>query len=70
LHRVSDRHKAATYTKTYMPRLRIEHRTPAFEEAKTIHNIDRAATVIGKIYMHVTNTLYLNAKYVKIAQRI
>jgi hypothetical protein len=30
-----------------MPRIRFEPMTPVFERAKTIHALDRAATVIG-----------------------
>jgi hypothetical protein len=30
-----------------MPRLGFEHMTPVFERAKTVHALDRAATVIG-----------------------
>jgi hypothetical protein len=30
-----------------MPRVGFEHTTPAFERAKTVHVLDRAATVIG-----------------------
>jgi hypothetical protein len=30
-----------------MPRVGLEHSTPVFEGAKTVHALDRAATVIG-----------------------
>jgi hypothetical protein len=48
----SARRKAATYTQnertqTSMPRVRFEPMIPAFERAKTVHALDRAATVIG-----------------------
>jgi hypothetical protein len=31
-----------------MPRVGFEVTTPVFERAKTVHTLDRAATVIGK----------------------
>jgi hypothetical protein len=31
-----------------MPRVGFERKIPVFEQAKTIHSLDRAATVIGK----------------------
>jgi hypothetical protein len=37
-----------------MPWLGFEPTIPVFERAKTVHALDRAATVIGK-YMRVTN---------------
>jgi hypothetical protein len=53
----SVRHKAATYTgrhkqrrnavQIYMPRVGFEPTFPVFEQAKTFHASDRAATVIG-----------------------
>jgi hypothetical protein len=30
-----------------MPQVGFEHTIPAFEQAKTVHALDRAATVIG-----------------------
>jgi hypothetical protein len=30
-----------------MPQVGFEHTTPVFERAKTVHTLDRAATVIG-----------------------
>jgi hypothetical protein len=30
-----------------MPRVGFEHMIPMFEQAKTVHALDRAATVIG-----------------------
>jgi hypothetical protein len=52
LDRGSARRKAATYTQnkrtqTSIPWVGFEPTTPAFEQAKTIHALDRAATVIG-----------------------
>jgi hypothetical protein len=32
-----------------MPRVGLEPTIPVFERAKTVHALDRAATVIGKI---------------------
>jgi hypothetical protein len=53
----SARRKAAAYTQsnttqnrltqTSIPRMGFEHTTPMFERAKTVHALDRAATVIG-----------------------
>jgi hypothetical protein len=37
------------YTQTYMPWLGFEPTIPAFEWAKTVHVLDRAASVIGKL---------------------
>jgi hypothetical protein len=34
-------------TQTSMPRVKFEPTTPAFERAKTVHALDRAATVIN-----------------------
>jgi hypothetical protein len=31
-----------------MPRVGFEPKTPVFEQAKTVHALDRAAIVIGK----------------------
>jgi hypothetical protein len=37
-------------TQTSMPWVEFEPTIPAFERAKTVHVLDRAATVIGKRY--------------------
>jgi hypothetical protein len=34
-------------TQIFMPRVGFEHTIPVFERAKTVHALDRAATVIG-----------------------
>jgi hypothetical protein len=34
-------------TQISMPRVGFEHTTPVLERAKTVHALDRAATVIG-----------------------
>jgi hypothetical protein len=34
-------------TQTSMPRVEFEPTTPVFEQAKTVHALDRAATLIG-----------------------
>jgi hypothetical protein len=34
-------------TQTSMPRVGFEFTTPVFEQAKTVHTLDHAATVIG-----------------------
>jgi hypothetical protein len=54
----SVRRKASTYTQnkgtqTFMPRVRFERVTPVFERAKTVHVLDRAATVTGMEVFHV-----------------
>jgi hypothetical protein len=33
-----------------MPRVGLEPMIPVFERAKTVHALDRAATVIGHVY--------------------
>jgi hypothetical protein len=38
-----------------MPRVRFEPRIPVFEQAKTVHAVERAATVIGD---ECTTTFY------------
>jgi hypothetical protein len=35
-----------------MPRVGLEPTTPVFERAKTVHALDRAATVIGSIMFY------------------
>jgi hypothetical protein len=59
----STRRKAATYTQsnttqnkctqTSMPRVRFETTIPVFERAKTVHALDRAATVISLAPTHL-----------------
>jgi hypothetical protein len=49
--------KAATYTQnkrtqTFMPWMGFEPTTPVFERPKTVHALDRAATVIGSLAKH------------------
>jgi hypothetical protein len=39
-------------TQTSMPRMRFEPTTPVFERRKTVHALDRAATVIGIMRIH------------------
>jgi hypothetical protein len=34
-------------TQIFMPQVGFEHTIPMFERAKTVHALDRAATVIG-----------------------
>jgi hypothetical protein len=36
-----------------MPRVGLETMTPTFEQAKTVHTLDSAATVIGTWNVHV-----------------
>jgi hypothetical protein len=35
------------HTQTSMPRVGFEHMIPVFERVKTVHALDREATVIG-----------------------
>jgi hypothetical protein len=44
------RRKTATYTQISMSRARFQPTTPLFEQRKTVHVLDRAATVIGRIF--------------------
>jgi hypothetical protein len=47
-----------------MPRVGFEPTIPAFERAKTVHALDRAATVIG---CNLNTTLYfITADHVKL----
>jgi hypothetical protein len=39
-------------TQTSMPQVRFEPTTPVFKRAKTVHDLDRAATVIGINYKY------------------
>jgi hypothetical protein len=50
-------------TQTYMPRVGFESTIPVFERAKTVHVLDRAATVTGtQIYLVIRNrSLTLNS---------
>jgi hypothetical protein len=42
-----ERHKENKRTRTSMPQVGFEHTIPFFQRAKTVHALDRAATVIG-----------------------
>lgn len=37
----------------------LEPKIPTFEQAKTVHTLDRAATVIGNIYLTLLNYFVL-----------
>jgi hypothetical protein len=41
-------HKQNKHTQTFMPSEGFEPMIPAFQRAKTVHALDRAATVIGR----------------------
>jgi hypothetical protein len=43
----TEQYKHRINTQTYMPRVGFEPIIPVFERAKTVHAIDRAATVTG-----------------------
>jgi hypothetical protein len=47
-------HKQNKGTLTSMPRKGFEPTIPVFERAKTVHDLDRAATVIGKELHYVS----------------
>jgi hypothetical protein len=47
-----------------MRRVRVDSTTPVFEDAKTVHALDRAATVIGISYIH-TYYVYDKVKHIK-----
>jgi hypothetical protein len=42
-------HKHNKRTQTFMRQVRFEPAIPVFERAKTVHALDRAATVIGTV---------------------
>jgi hypothetical protein len=46
-----------------MPRVRFEPTIPAFERAKTVHALDRAATVIGLHVVTITEILTIRLPY-------
>jgi hypothetical protein len=41
------------HTQTSMPRVRFELMTPALERMKTVHALDRAATVMGGMLLNI-----------------
>jgi hypothetical protein len=41
-----------------MPRVGFEPMIPVFERSKTVHALDRAATVIGRIALQYKATIY------------
>jgi hypothetical protein len=50
-HRTTQTHNK--HTQTSMPRVGYEPTIPVFKRAKTVHALDRAATVIGgRFYTH------------------
>jgi hypothetical protein len=49
-----------------MAQMGFEIIIPVFERAKTVHALDRAATVIGKfreLFYEISNLTYLRSKY-------
>jgi hypothetical protein len=44
-----------------MPRVGLEPETPVFERAKTVHALDRVATVIGTLLLQTLNSFYTNS---------
>jgi muramoyltetrapeptide carboxypeptidase LdcA involved in peptidoglycan recycling len=57
-----------------MPRVGFERTIPVFEQAKTVHALDRAGTVIGARYTlngkKETNTLEENYTYLDYMEKI
>jgi hypothetical protein len=45
-----------------MPRVGFELMIPMFDRAKTVHALDRAATVIGTLYLYTSNFVYGNGR--------
>jgi hypothetical protein len=48
---------------TSTPQVGFEHKTPAFERAKTVHALDCAATVIGKIAVSLQKIPTLSSSF-------
>jgi hypothetical protein len=48
LYLYTEQHKQNKRTQTSMPRVGLEATIPVFERAKTVHSLDRAATVISR----------------------
>jgi hypothetical protein len=48
-----------------MPRVEFEPMTPVFERAKTVHDLDRAATVIGFVEIGQKKHRILVKRYLK-----
>jgi hypothetical protein len=47
-HRTTQTQNKRTHTQTSMPRVGFEPTIPASEREKTVHDLDRSATVIGE----------------------
>jgi hypothetical protein len=54
-----EQHKQNKHTQTFMPRVGFEPTIPAFKRAKTVHALNRGATVIGhpytSFYKHISS---------------
>jgi hypothetical protein len=49
-----------------MPQVRFETTIPAFEQTKTVHALDRAATVIGRRNLYILKiSIYTYGRYVR-----
>jgi hypothetical protein len=60
-------HRINTYTyQTSMPCVRFEPTISASERAKTVHALDRSATVTGQIHTYNNNIIYLQLKLQKL----
>jgi hypothetical protein len=53
-----EQHKQNKRTHTSMPRVGFEPTIPVFERAKTVHALDREATVFGFCRNYVSNCSY------------
>jgi hypothetical protein len=50
-----------TQTQKSMPRVGLEPTTPVFERAKTVHDLDHAATLIGPLYSPASSNSHMAA---------
>jgi hypothetical protein len=48
----TEKHRHNKRTQEFMPRVGFQPMIPVFERAKTVHALDRAATVIGRIVVY------------------
>jgi hypothetical protein len=49
-----------------MPQVAFEPMIPAFQQAKTVHALDRAANVIGQLIITISKSNILNCKEILI----
>jgi hypothetical protein len=51
------------HRRTYILRVGFEHTIPAFERAKTVHALDRGATVIGQWLHYLLNIIKTSLRF-------